>query len=93
MTWYSASAAPAPTALKIDVDGIEPQILLGGRQVISNPAFRTLLVETTVEDDKERDFIRAFAGQCGLTEDTSIPSSTSREIGGVHMTNMIFNRP
>lgn len=36
---------PIPQHIKIDVDGLEDRILEGGRRVLSNPAFRTLLIE------------------------------------------------
>ncbi|MBF0239101.1 MAG: FkbM family methyltransferase [SAR324 cluster bacterium] len=39
---YSVST---PNYLKIDVDGLEPQILDGAQQILSSPAFKSLLVE------------------------------------------------
>lgn len=41
-----------PTRIKIDVDGLESEVLKGGRAVLSDARLRGLLVEVT-EDDKE----------------------------------------
>lgn len=38
-------AAPAPNHIKIDVDGIEAQIVRGAAQTLRSPALRTVLVE------------------------------------------------
>ena len=43
--------APPPTHVKIDVDGIEAEILRGGRTVLSGPAVRSMIVE--IEGDLE----------------------------------------
>lgn len=43
---------PVPTHIKIDVDGIEPDIVRGGRSVLENPVLRSVLVElNTARDD------------------------------------------
>jgi FkbM family methyltransferase len=41
-----------PNHVKIDVDGIEPEILLGARKVLRHPSFRSLLVEVNAVDGK-----------------------------------------
>ena len=40
---------PAPSHLKLDVDGAEPLILEGARHTLQGPALRTVLVETSVQ--------------------------------------------
>ena len=36
---------PAPTHIKIDVDGLEAQVLAGAERTLKDPALRTVLVE------------------------------------------------
>jgi hypothetical protein len=45
---------PCPEFLKIDVDGNELEVLLGGVQTLSNPALRSILVEVREDSDVER---------------------------------------
>ncbi len=42
----SAGAIPAPDRIKIDVDGIEPQVIAGARNTLADPAVKSLLIET-----------------------------------------------
>lgn len=46
---------PTPTALKIDVDGIEPKVIAGANRLLKNPALRSVLIEinTNLEDHWE----------------------------------------
>lgn len=37
---------PAPTHIKIDVDGIEPKVVAGARATLARPAVRSVLIET-----------------------------------------------
>lgn len=39
-------AVPVPTHIKIDVDGFEPKVVAGARITLSNPAVRSVLIET-----------------------------------------------
>ena len=41
-----AGAIPAPDRIKIDVDGIEPQVIAGARNTLADPAVKSLLIET-----------------------------------------------
>ena len=67
-----AERLPVPSHLKIDVDGLEQQILLGGERLLADPSVRSLLVEIELQGDLVRDivgimqasgFIHANAGQ------------------------------
>ncbi|MBD3392527.1 MAG: FkbM family methyltransferase [Chitinivibrionales bacterium] len=60
----SRFSLPAPTAMKLDVDSIELDILRGARAALSNPSFRTLLVEAT--EAKDAVPIRELMHECGL---------------------------
>lgn len=61
------AALPAPNVIKLDVDGLEEDILVGARRVLSQPTLRTVLVELNEERDKSCaqavDLLRA-AGLC-----------------------------
>ena len=45
---------PFPTHVKIDVDGIESDILLGGREALSAPTVRSMIVEIEGNPDSQR---------------------------------------
>ena len=47
--------APAPTCIKIDVDGLELPILLGGSTVLRRPELREVMVELSLTNLEERD--------------------------------------
>ncbi|MGE5616783.1 MAG: FkbM family methyltransferase, partial [Bacillota bacterium] len=42
----AARAMPAPTHIKIDVDGFEPKVIAGARGTLAGPGVRSLLIET-----------------------------------------------
>ena len=48
----SEGVVPVPTYVKIDVDGIEPQIVRGARKTFANPGVKSVLIEvdTRIED-------------------------------------------
>ena len=49
---FVATFSPRPpTHLKIDVDGIEPHILRGGRKVLSAPSLKSVIVEVEGDPD------------------------------------------
>jgi len=41
----ASGTVPAPNHIKIDVDGFEPKVIAGARQVLRGPAVRSLLIE------------------------------------------------
>jgi len=49
----------APTHLKIDVDGLEDRIVAGAAGVLASGSVRSLLVETTGHDDRDRSVAEA----------------------------------
>ena len=57
---------PAPTHVKIDVDGIEAAILEGAKSLLSGPGVRSVLIEMLTHDDAAQARITSLLGECGL---------------------------
>ena len=57
---------PAPTQVKIDVDGIEAAILEGAKSLLSGPGVKSVLIETLTHDSAEQARITSLLGECGL---------------------------
>ena len=81
---------PAPTFLKIDVDGIEERILLGGRGVLSNPMLRGLLVEFQFKHLDDLGQSIEMLAACGLN--LRARSNWVEEFGSLRSQNFIFDR-
>lgn len=80
---------PAPTAIKIDVDGHECPLLRGARQTLSGPALRSVMIECS-GDDGRADVRRILCDEIGLTpagEWTNAP-----EAGSARVSYMLFER-
>lgn len=60
----------APNHIKLDVDGLEFEILKGARQTISKPTFRSLYMESCARFDMEE--VAAFLSECGLSRKRQI---------------------
>lgn len=54
-----------PNALKIDVDGTEPEILAGARKALQEPALRSVCIELP-EDGRSADACLRILADCGL---------------------------
>jgi len=79
-------ALAQPTHIKLDVDGIEPDILVGAVKTMSDPAFRSLLVETDEADTDRNHRITAATAAAGLF------LKTRGEPDGCGTCNVIFER-
>jgi hypothetical protein len=55
---------PFPNYLKLDVDGLEPEILRGARKTLLNPRLNSLMIELNMSDEQE------FAGVVGLLKES-----------------------
>jgi FkbM family methyltransferase len=55
-----------PNYVKIDVDGIEKDILLGAKKTLQNPALRSVLVELDESEEEESRFVTRYLRDCGL---------------------------
>ena len=57
---------PAPTHVKIDVDGIEAAILEGAKSLLSGPGVKSVLIEMLTHDDAAQARITSLLGECEL---------------------------
>jgi FkbM family methyltransferase len=55
-----------PTHLKLDVDGLEWQILQGARQTLCDPRLQSIMAELSVSDEVARDRTIAWLSDAGL---------------------------
>ena len=76
---------PLPTHVKIDVDGIEADILRGGRKTLSAPSLRSMIVE--VEGNLESDHNREIIELMEALGFTARPKADPRH------RNIVFDRP
>ena len=74
---------PLPTHLKIDVDGLEPDILRGGRNTLSAPGVRSLIVEVEGSGRRRQELVELM-GELGF-----VP----RPKGSPDFRNIVFDRP
>ncbi len=78
-----------PNHIKLDVDGIEFDILRGARQALSDPALRTIIVET--EETREgADRIREVLGDAGFTLHSEHIHNQNPFHPGPYVRNCIF---
>jgi len=55
-----------PSHVKIDVDGIELDIIRGGRRTFANPAIRSVSIELIDSDRQQVEEVSAILGEAGL---------------------------
>ncbi len=80
---------PAPTLLKIDVDGIEEKILAGGSSLITQRSIRSILIEVTDNNGEKDRVINLFKkAQYQLTEEGEELTTSN----GSRSRNLIFDR-
>ncbi len=87
--WFGRNSSPFPSLIKLDVDGLEENILAGGMGVLSDPRLRSILVEVS-DAPGEPSKIPAILEKAGLR-----PSSVSDwvyENSGFKCRNTIFER-
>ena len=65
--FVSIFSPPPPTHLKIDVDGIEGEILRGGREMLSLPSVRSVLIELRDFESERNREILALMIELGFT--------------------------
>jgi FkbM family methyltransferase len=57
---------PAPNYLKLDIDGIEDKVLIGGSKTLSNPALRGIMIEMTKDSSKRNAATTAALAKAGF---------------------------
>lgn len=80
---------PFPTHFKMDVDGLEWPILLGGRATLSDRRVRSAMIELSVSDPDERARALAFLGECGLR---LVSMGPEQSLAGQSAANHLFVR-
>lgn len=80
---------PFPTHLKIDVDGLEFQILKGAAKTLADPRLRVLMVELTVSDLEENSQAVALLESYGLS---LVAESDHQHVGSQSAANFLFKR-
>ena len=76
-----------PTIIKIDVDGIEKDVLLGGRKILASGTVKTLLIEL-IDGDKRTEEVIDLLNEMGFIVKSSHPYT----YGTSNSTNYIFIR-
>lgn len=71
---------PAPTLLKIDVDGAEPAVLAGAAKTLAAPALRSVLVEIEVENG---DAVAEVLARAGFSLDERVAERDGVPLPGV----------
>jgi len=79
---------PAPTLLKLDVDGIEEKILEGGASVLRLGTLRSIVVEVTFKDAGGISWAEEKLGKLGYAVGTK--SDWSADVNGLRSQNFVF---
>jgi FkbM family methyltransferase len=80
---------PFPNYLKIDVDGLEPQILQGARTTLRDSRLRSLLVELGVKHESENRSTQSLLEEAGFRFVSNGPTQGS---GGELAANYLFHK-
>jgi FkbM family methyltransferase len=80
---------PFPTRLKLDVDGLEWQILQGARQTLRDPRLQSVMAELPMSDAAERDCAIAWMSDA---EFDLVLRGEIQEAGGEAAANHFFVR-
>lgn len=76
----ASQAIPVPTHVKIDVDGIEPQVVVGMGDLLDNPALQSLLIETNLNLEDHRQMVEQLKGH-GFKVDQDQVQRAMRQVG------------
>ena len=81
---------PFPNYIKIDVDGVEPEILCGARVTMSDPRLQSVMVELSIDDRAQFDEIAAQLGEAGLE---LVSRGGPQDMVTFRVANYLFERP
>jgi FkbM family methyltransferase len=76
----AAGAIPVPNHIKIDVDGFEPKVTAGARKTLTNPALRSVLIETNQNLQDHMAMVREM-NALGLMHDPAQVRRAERQAG------------
>lgn len=83
---------PFPTHIKIDVDGLEPEVVAGMAETLRNPALRSILIEINTNVEEHRDIVGQLQG-AGFGFDPGQVETSMRTSGRfAGLANHIFHR-
>jgi FkbM family methyltransferase len=88
----SRHGVPAPSLIKLDVDGIEEQILDGAALVLASGSLRSILVEVTWRDEDKAALSWAESKLARYGYQLKAKSAWSIELRGLRSANFIFTR-
>ena len=74
-TLYKANLIPVPTKVKLDVDGLEPNIIKGGQELLSDAKCREVLVEMDLQDHESMAETACLLAACGFDAREKFPIS------------------
>jgi FkbM family methyltransferase len=80
---------PFPTRLKLDVDGLEWQILQGAKHTLSDSRLQSIMVELSISDQAERGHAMAWLSNAGFE---LVHQGEIQEAGGEVAANHFFAR-
>jgi len=83
---------PAPDLIKLDVDGIEEQILDGAAAVLASGSLRSILVEVTWRDEGKAALPWAESKLALYGYQLKAKSAWSIKLRGLRSANFIFAR-
>ena len=86
---------PAPTFIKIDVDGIEPEIVRGAERTLAGGSVKSLLVELNMKSSADKeipDFLSEFGFELAGTANNWDSRENATREQDLPALNMIFTR-
>ena len=86
-------AAPFPSHIKIDVDGLETAVVAGGARTIRDPRLRSVLIEVDLNDTDEVQAISSLLEASGLVRDDDVAGNRPRPVEGTSIYNLVYRRP
>ena len=86
---------PLPTHVKLDVDGLEPDILRGGTKTFSAPSVQSMIVEVEGSPERQAEIV-ALMAELGFTAEPQAISAARRRkspSAPPRYRNVVFRRP
>ena len=84
---------PAPTKLKIDVDGFEPEILSAGKNLLGHPRLQSVMVEVDESNIKSMSEVLRIMSASGFEEPQTRHAPYFDENHYLPFSNYLFVKP